>query len=91
MVKEGAEALNCASIQPQGVGVAVKVADGGYRAYGAGADRGPRQVDARERAAGSVELATVSPGRRRAPVGRLEPILTLRGEVAPAALRCGDA
>ena len=33
-VKEGAEALNCAVSRTAGIGVAVKIADGGYRAVG---------------------------------------------------------
>lgn len=34
LAKEGAEALDCAAILPSGLGVAVKIADGGYRAAG---------------------------------------------------------
>lgn len=34
VMKEGAEALDCAVHLPSGIGVAVKVADGGYRAAG---------------------------------------------------------
>lgn len=34
VVKEGAEALVCAAVIPQGIGVAVRVADGGERATG---------------------------------------------------------
>src|SRR5207249_11573169 len=34
LAKEGAEALNCAVALGEGLGIAVKVADGGYRAAG---------------------------------------------------------
>src|SRR5947208_14046059 len=34
LAKEGAEALNCAVALGDGLGIAVKVADGGYRAAG---------------------------------------------------------
>ena len=34
VMKEGAEALDCAVVMERGIGVAVKIADGGYRAAG---------------------------------------------------------
>jgi L-asparaginase II len=80
VVKEGAEALICASIQPQGMGIAGKVADGGYRAYAPALIEVLRQVDA---VSGPQlrELATfarppVNGGGER--VGEVEPLVALR-------------
>jgi L-asparaginase II len=80
VVKEGAEALDCAVSLGTGLGIAVKVGDGGYRAAG------PALIAVLE------QLGLLTPGarrrlRRRAsppvlgggrPVGRLEPVLRLR-------------
>ena len=84
VVKEGAEALTCAVSLSAGIGVAVKVADGGYRAAG------PATIEALD------QLGLLTPGARRRlrpsrhptvrgggrPVGHLEPILTLSPERA---------
>ncbi|MEX0984985.1 MAG: asparaginase, partial [Actinomycetota bacterium] len=80
VMKEGAEALNCVAVPAAGLGIAVKVADGGYRAAG------PATIAVLE-ALGSIP----SPARRsleklarplvrgggRA-VGHLEPLVELR-------------
>lgn len=79
VVKEGAEALDCAVSLSAGIGVAVKVADGGYRAAG------PATIAVLD------QLGLLAPGARRRlrpnlrptvrgggrPVGHLEAILTL--------------
>ena len=59
VVKEGAEALNCAVSLSAGIGVAVKVADGGYRAVG------PATIEVLD------QLGLLTPGARR----RLRPFL----------------
>jgi L-asparaginase II len=80
VMKEGAEALDCAVSLEAGIGVAVKVADGGYRAAG------PATVAVLD------ALGLVPPGARRTlaevasppikgggrPVGRLEPLVRLQ-------------
>jgi L-asparaginase II len=80
VMKEGAEALDCAVSLSAGLGVAAKVADGGYRAAG------PAQK------AGLDMLGVIFGGARRqlrevasppvlgggSPQGRLEPVLRLR-------------
>ena len=78
--KEGAEALNCAVALGDGVGVAVKVADGGYRAAGPALiavleQLGLLAAGARRRLAKRASPPVLGGGR---PVGRLEPILRLR-------------
>jgi L-asparaginase II len=84
VVKEGAEALTCAVSLSAGIGVAVKIADGGYRAVG------PAMIEVLD------QLGLLAPGARRRlrpyhrptvrgggrPVGHLEPILTLSSERA---------
>jgi L-asparaginase II len=79
VVKEGAEALTCAVSLDAGIGIAVKVRDGGYRAAG------PAMITVLS------ELGLLAPGARRRlrprlrpvvrgggrPVGYLEPVLTL--------------
>ncbi|HVD69806.1 MAG TPA: asparaginase [Actinomycetota bacterium] len=80
VVKEGAEALICASIQPQGVGIALKVADGGYRAYAPALIEVLRQVDAvsgpQLRELATFARPSVIGGGER--VGEVEPLVTLR-------------
>jgi L-asparaginase II len=80
VVKEGAEALVCAAVVPQGLGVAVRVADGGERATG------PLLIDAL-RQLGALEGAQLRQlGMHAAPVvlgggipvGHLEVDLRLR-------------
>ena len=80
VMKEGAEAIDCAVALEPGIGVAVKVADGGFRAAG------PATV------AVLAELGLVSPSARRrlrpverpavrgggARVGEVEPVVRLR-------------
>jgi L-asparaginase II len=46
VAKEGAEALICAGVLPSGLGVAVKVADGGWRATAPALIHALRQIDA---------------------------------------------
>lgn len=79
LVKEGAEALDCAVSFDAGLGVAVKVGDGGYRAAG------PALISVLD------QLGLLPPGARRRlrprlrpvvrgggrPVGHLEPVVTL--------------
>jgi L-asparaginase II len=67
VVKEGAEALDCAASISDGLGVAVKIADGGYRAVG------PATVAVLD------QLGLLAPAARRtlAPQRGIEPILTL--------------
>jgi L-asparaginase II len=78
VAKEGAEALSCA-VSLGRPGVAVKVADGGYRAAGPALD--PRPDDSGRPAAARRSLAATAvppvPGGGR-PVGALEPVLRLR-------------
>jgi len=81
LAKEGAEALNCAVALGDGLGIAVKVADGGYRAAGpaliAVLDAlGLIGAGARRRLAKRASPPVLGGGR---PVGRLEPVLRLRG------------
>jgi L-asparaginase II len=80
VVKYGAEALDCAVSLGAGLGIAVKVADGSYRATG------PALISVLD------QLGLLTTGARRAlrsrasppvrggglPVGRLEPVLRLR-------------
>jgi L-asparaginase II len=80
VVKEGAEALVCASLPGSGLGVAVKVADGGFRAAGPAVVEVLAQLDALdsdERAAltGLAEPAVLGGGRS---VGSVEPVVRLR-------------
>jgi L-asparaginase II len=81
VVKEGAEALDCAVSLDAGLGIAVKVADGGYRAVGpaliAVLDQlGLLSPGARRRLRGRASPPVLGGGR---PVGRLEPVVQLRG------------
>jgi L-asparaginase II len=46
VAKEGAEALTCAGVLPSGLGVAVKIADGGWRATAPALIHALRQIDA---------------------------------------------
>lgn len=80
VAKEGAEALVCASLPGTGLGVALKVADGGYRAAGPALVEVLTQLDvldAGERAAltGVAEPSVLGGGR---PVGMVEPVVRLR-------------
>ncbi len=45
VAKEGAEAMACAAVLPSGLGVAVKIADGGWRATGPALLRALAQID----------------------------------------------
>ena len=81
VAKEGAEALDCAVSLQAGLGVAVKVADGGYRAAGPAMirvldDLGLLRPAARRALARAASPAVLGGGR---PVGALEPVLRLRG------------
>jgi len=84
VAKGGAEALNCAFSGGAGIGIAVKVADGGYRAVGpatiAVLDALGLLTPAARRSLSPWSRPTVLGGAR--PVGRLEPIVTLSREPA---------
>ncbi len=80
MAKEGAEALDCAVSLSSGLGVAVKIADGGSRAAGPALLHALAQLDVLD----DRQLAVLA-GRLRPPVqgggatvGVLEPAFTLR-------------
>jgi len=80
VAKEGAEALSCAVSLGAGLGIAVKVADGGYRAAGPALirvldDLGLLRPAAR-RSLAAIAVPPVLGGGR--PVGALEPVLRLR-------------
>jgi L-asparaginase II len=80
LMKEGAEALNCAASPAAGLGVAVKIADGGYRAAGPATahvlDRlGMLDGAARRALRGVLDRRVLGGGR---PQGRYEPVLELR-------------
>jgi L-asparaginase II len=80
VVKEGAEALVCAAIVPSGIGVALKVADGGYRAYGVALMAALRQLDAVD-ASHLGELARFARPPVKGgglPVGSVESLLSLK-------------
>lgn len=66
-VKEGAEALDCAVSMSNGIGVAVKIADGGYRAVG------PATVSVLDQ----LGLLPKGAGRRLRPPTGVEPIAHL--------------
>jgi L-asparaginase II len=81
VVKEGAEGLDCAVSLGAGLGVAVKVTDGGYRAAGPALisvldQLGLLTPGARRRLWSRASPAVLGGGR---PVGRLEPVVQLRG------------
>ena len=80
VAKEGAEALDCAVSLDAGIGVAVKIADGGYRAAGPALLAVLSQLGLLDHAAGRAlrDLAspTVQGGGR--PVGTIEPVVRLR-------------
>ena len=85
VAKEGAEALDCAAVLSSGLGVAVKIADGGYRAAGPGADPRCSSRSVRSARAPAAGWRTRPPAgaRRRAPGGTLEPVF----DPAPLGLR----
>ncbi len=80
LVKEGAEALACAALLPSGLGVAVKVADGGDRAVGPALIAALSQLDAltpaHRRTLREHEQPEVLGGGR--PVGHVSAEVTLR-------------
>ena len=80
VVKSGAEALECAAILPSGLGVAVKVEDGGSRASAPALIRVLEQIDglsaAHVRGLASYASPPVMGGGK--PVGALEAIFDLR-------------
>jgi L-asparaginase II len=71
VMKEGAEALDCVLVRSEGIGVAVKIHDGGYRAAG------PATIEALN------QLGLLTPGARRRLGSAWRP--TLRGGDRPAA------
>jgi L-asparaginase II len=80
VVKSGAEALECAAILPSGLGVAVKVEDGGSRASAPALIRVLEQIDglsaAHVRGLASYASPPVMGGGK--PVGALEAVFDLR-------------
>lgn len=68
--KGGAEALHCAAIVDRGIGVAVKVADGGDRAAGPAVIRALAQLDALT----DAELDALAPVARRPVLGGDRPV-----------------
>jgi L-asparaginase II len=80
-MKEGAEALNCAVALGPGIGVAVKVADGGYRAAGPATIAVLDQLGLVDPRARRILAPAASPpvtgGGKQ--VGRIEAVLSLRG------------
>jgi L-asparaginase II len=80
VAKEGAEALTCAGVLPSGLGVAVKIADGGGRAAGPALIHALRQIDAITdaevgRLAAHARPAVLGGGRR---VGEMVAIFDLQ-------------
>jgi L-asparaginase II len=81
VVKYGAEALDCAVSLGAGLGIAVKIADGSYRAAGPALISALDQLGllsggARRALASRASPAVLGGGR---PVGHLEPVVRLRG------------
>jgi len=80
VMKEGAEALDCAVMIERGIGVAVKIADGGYRAAGPTMIHVLERFGAIDAAARRVLTSFADPpvlGGGR-PVGRLDVVAELR-------------
>ena len=79
VAKAGAEGLGCAAVLPSGLGVAVKVADGGYRAVPPALIASLASVDgltaAHVKALGQHARPSLAGGDRT--VGHLEPVLRL--------------
>jgi L-asparaginase II len=80
VVKEGAEALDCAAVLSSGLGVAVKIADGSYRAAGPALIHALEQVGGLEPSHMTALAERARPAVRGGdrPVGDLEPVFTLR-------------
>jgi len=80
VAKEGAEALVCVSLPEMGVGVALKVADAGYRAAGPAMIEVLTQLDAldagQRKALEAVARPPMLGGGEK--VGSVEPLVTLR-------------
>ena len=80
VAKEGAEALSCAAVLPSGLGVAVKIEDGGWRATGPALIHALRQIDALTDAQVSALAAHAAPpvrgGGRR--VGEMAAVFALQ-------------
>jgi L-asparaginase II len=81
VAKEGAEALLCVSVPERGLGVALKVADAGFRAGGPAMVDVLGQLDLLDAGAMRVlaEVARPPVLGGGSPVGRLEPVVALRG------------
>ena len=80
VAKSGAEALECAAVLPSGLGVAVKIDDGGSRASAPALIRVLKQVDGLSADApgvAGVPRRSTRPGRGK-PVGALEAVFDLR-------------
>ncbi len=79
LAKEGAEALSCAGVLPSGLGVAVKIEDGGYRAASPALIHALRRIDAltdvQTEALGAHARPPVLGGGR--PVGAMTPTFDL--------------
>jgi L-asparaginase II len=80
VVKSGAEALECAAVLPSGLGVAVKIDDGGSRASAPALIHVLRQIDALTTAQLRELAFHASPPVRGGgkPVGSLETVFDLR-------------
>ena len=82
VMKEGAEALDCVLARSAGIGVAVKIHDGGYRAAGPATIETLHQLGllppAARRRLGSTWRPTLRGGDR--PAATIKPIFTLSGE-----------
>jgi L-asparaginase II len=81
VAKEGAEALDCAVVPGAGIGIAVKVADGGYRAAGPALIRVLDLLGLLDPAARLALRSVAAPPVRGGgkPVGRIEAIVDLTG------------
>src|SRR5512143_3366981 len=79
VAKEGAEALDCAVVPGAGIGIAVKVADGGYRAAGPALIRVLDLLGLLDPAARLALRSVAAPPVRGGgkPVGRIEAIVDL--------------
>jgi L-asparaginase II len=80
LAKDGAESLCCVSLPQIGIGVALKVSDGGFRAVAPAMLETLRQLDALDAASLAMLGAYAHPVVRGGgePVGQVEPLVTLR-------------
>jgi L-asparaginase II len=80
LAKDGAEALCCVSVPQMGIGVALKVSDGGFRAVAPAMLETLRQLDALDAASLAMLEPYAHPKVRGGgeAVGQVEPLVTLR-------------